>query len=59
MGNKEKNYKRLKMKVLTILCIISLFISALSWARNLSDEAMSNEDITKKLEELERQNTEM
>jgi len=45
MGNKENNYKRFKMKVLTILCIISLFISALSWARNLT-EAMSNEDIT-------------
>jgi len=58
MGNKEKNnYKRLKMKVLTILCTISLFISALSWARNLSDEeTISNEDIIQKLEELERQN---
>jgi len=57
MGNKENNYKRLKMKVLTILCTISLFISALSWARNLSDEeTISNEDIIQKLEELERQN---
>jgi len=36
MGNKEKITKDFKMKVLTIL----LFISALSWARNLSDEAM-------------------
>jgi len=57
MGNKENNYKKLKMKVLTILCTISLFISALSWARNLSDEeTISNEDIIQKLEELERQN---
>jgi len=57
MGNKENNLKRLKMRVLTILCTISLFISALSWARNLSDEeTISNEDIIQKLEELERQN---
>ena len=45
------------MKLLAILCTFALYISTLSWARNLQDEEeMNNGDILDKLEKLEKYN---